>query len=87
MLDLVIDVSINIILVFVFLCIFCFVFNIVTGNACETHGASQERQTSRVVCVGLLTLCPKTVPNVSVYRPDYLFQEQLGVSRSYPCRS
>ena len=33
----------------------------------------------RVVCVGLLILSPKTVPNVSVYRPDSLFQEQLGV--------
>ena len=26
-----------------------------------------------------LILCPKTVPNVSAYRPDYLFREQLGV--------
>ena len=51
----------------------------VTNSACETHGASQERQTSRVVCVGLLILNQKTVPNVSVYRPDFLFQEQLGV--------
>ena len=55
--------------------------------ASETHGASQERQTSRVVCVGLLILSPKTVSNVSVYRPDSLFQEQMGVQRSYPCRS
>ena len=53
----------------------------------ETHGASQERQTSRVVCVGLLILSPKTVPNVSGYRPDSLFQEQLGVWRKYPCKS
>ena len=47
--------------------------------ACEKHGASQQRQTSRVVCVGLLILSPNTVPNVSVYRLDSLFQEQLGV--------
>ena len=26
-----------------------------------------------------LILSPKTVPNVSAYRPDYLFQEKLGV--------
>ena len=26
-----------------------------------------------------LILSPKTVPNVFAYRPDYLFQEQLGV--------
>ena len=32
----------------------------------------------RVVCVGLLILSPKTVTNISVYRPDSLFQEQLG---------
>ena len=32
---------------------------------CETHGASQKRQTSRVVCVGLLILSAKTVPNLS----------------------
>ena len=38
-----------------------------------------ERQTSRVVCIGLLILSPKTVLNLSVYRPDSLFQEQLGV--------
>ena len=48
-------------------------------TACDTHGTSQERQTSRVVCVGLLILSPKTVLNVSVYRPDSLFQEQLSV--------
>ena len=41
----------------------------------ETHGASQERQTSRVVCVGVLILSPKTVPNMSMYKPDSLFQE------------
>ena len=45
--------------------------------ACKTHEASQEKQTSRVVCVGLF-LSLKTLPNVSVYRPDSLFQEQLG---------
>ena len=45
--------------------------------ACETHGASQGMYTSRIV--GLLVLNPKTVRNVSVYRPDSLFQEQLGV--------
>ena len=55
--------------------------------ACETHGASQERQTSRVVYVGLLILSPKTVPDVSVYKPDSLFQEQLSIYRSYPCNS
>ena len=53
--------------------------------ACETHGASQERQTDRVVCVGLLILSPKTMPNVSVYGPDSLFQEELGVSKSNAC--
>ena len=47
--------------------------------ACESHEASQERQIGRVVCVGLSILSPKTVPNVSVYRPNALFQEQLGV--------
>ena len=47
--------------------------------ACETHGASQERQTSRVVCVGLFIVSPKTAPNVSMYRLNSLFQEQLGV--------
>ena len=47
--------------------------------AFETHGASQERQISRVVCADLLILSPKTVPNMSVHRPDSLFQELLGV--------
>ena len=47
--------------------------------ACEKHGTSQQRHTSRVVCVGLLILIPNTVPNVSVYRPDSLCQEQLIV--------
>ena len=47
--------------------------------ACEKHRVSQERQTSRVVCDGSLILSLKTVPNVSMYRPDSLFQEQLGV--------
>ena len=50
-------------------------------------GSSLPDKSSRVVCVGLLNLSPETVPNVSVYRPDSLFQEQLGVQRSYPCRS
>ena len=55
---------------------------------CMRHlKASQERQTSRVVCFGLLILSPEIVPNMSVYRPDSLFQDQLGVQRSYPCRS
>ena len=44
-------------------------------------------QTIRVVCVGLPFLGPKTVPNMSVYRSDSLFQEQLGVQRSNPCKS
>ena len=81
----VIGVSTNISLVFLFLCFFCFVFTIVTGLnvsefkqmyetlgrplmdpvACETQGASQDRQTSRVVCAGFLILRPKTVPNVA----------------------
>ena len=94
---LVIGISMNIFLFFLFF--FGFVFNIVVGLnvcefnktyeilgrplsdpiACETHGASQERQTSRVVCIGLLILNPKTVPNMPVYKPDSLFQEQLGV--------
>ena len=93
----VIGVSIDICLVFLFLCIF--ILNFVTGlnvsefnqmyeiqgqplsdpNACETHRASQGMYTSRVLRVGLLVLSPKTVRNVSVYRPDSLFQEQLGV--------
>ena len=47
--------------------------------ACETHGKSRDRQTSRVVCVGLLILSAKTVPNLSVYRSDSVFQEQLVV--------
>ena len=34
-----------------------------------------------------LILSPKTVPNMSTYRPDYPFQEQLGVQRSYRCKS
>ena len=41
----------------------------------------------RVVSVGLLILSPKAVTNMSLYRPDSLFQEQLSVQRSYPCRS
>ena len=48
-------------------------------NACQTHGTSQERQASRVARAGLLILSLKTVPDVSVYRPNSLFQEQLGV--------
>ena len=36
---------------------------------------------------GLLFLSQKTVLSVSVYRPDSLFQEQLGVQRSNPCKS
>ena len=47
--------------------------------AFETRGASRERQTGRVVCVGFLILSPNTAPSMSVYRPDSLFQEQLGV--------
>ena len=50
-----------------------------TQIACETHRASQERQTSSVVCVGLLIRSPKTVLNVSMYRPHSLLQEQLSV--------
>ena len=46
---------------------------------CLNFGASQERQTRRVVYVGLLILSPKTLSNVSVCRPDSLFQEQLAV--------
>ena len=41
--------------------------------ACEAHGASQERQNSRAVCVGLLILSLKTVSSMSVYRLDSLF--------------
>ena len=35
--------------------------------------------TQLLVSVGLLILSPKTVPNVFVYRPDSVFQGQLGV--------
>ena len=55
--------------------------------ACETHGVSQERHSSRVACVGFSFLSPRNVPNVFAYRPDSLFQKQLGVQRSYPCKS
>ena len=32
-------------------------------------------------------LSPKTEPNMSAYRPDYLFQAVLGVKRNYPSKS
>ena len=91
---LVIGVGIDIFLVFLsfmfFVRIFCcFLNNIVTGLniACKMHGESQEKQTSRVVLCWLVIRSLKTVPNMSVYMPDSLFQEQLGVRRSYLCRS
>ena len=37
------------------------------------HRASHERQTFRVSCAAII-LSPKTVPNVSVCRPNSLFQ-------------
>ena len=47
-------------------------------TACGTHRASQETQTSRVACVGFNSKS-EDCAKVSAYRPDYLFQEQLGV--------
>ena len=51
----------------------------VTQFLVRRMGHLKKKQTSRVVRVGLLILSPNTVPEVSVYRPDSLFQEQLGV--------
>ena len=46
-----------------------------------------QDQTAGTVCVGFLTLSPRTVPNVSAYRPDYLFQTVIGVLGGHPSRS
>ena len=35
----------------------------------------------------LLILSPRTVPNVSTYSPDYLFQTVIGVWGGHPNRS
>ena len=58
---------------------------LIDPTTCGTHRASQERQTSRVACVGFYSSL-KTVPNVSAHRPDSLFLEQLSVWRNYPCK-
>ena len=38
----------------------------------------------RVVCVGFLILSPKTVPNVSVYRPDSPVSGAIGCLEKLP---
>ena len=56
--------------------------------ACEMHGASRERQTSRVVCVGLLIqvqrLC-QTCPCISrtpCFGSNWVFREVTPVGHS-----
>ena len=39
------------------------------------------------VCVGFLILSLRTVPNMSMYKPDYLFQTVIGVWGGHPNRS
>ena len=36
-------------------------------------------KTAEAACVGILILSPRTVPDVSAYRPDHLFQTVTGV--------
>ena len=43
--------------------------------------------TFTAVCVGFLILSPRTVPNVSAYRPDYLFHTVTGVLGGHPSKS
>ena len=43
----------------------------------DAWGISRIRR--RAVCVGFLVLSLMTGPNVSEYRPDYLFQTVIGV--------
>ena len=45
------------------------------------HETSREKQTNKVVCVGLYS--PKTAPNLPD-SPDFFFWNQMGVERSYP---
>ena len=44
-------------------------------------------QATEVACAGFLVLSPKTMPNESVYRPDYLFHAVICISESYPSKS
>ena len=52
----------------------------------EMLGASLESD-CRGSLSWLLILSPRTVPNVSAYRPDYLFQTVTGVWGGHPIRS
>ena len=47
-------------------------------------GASLGSETAVAVCVGFLFLSPRTVPNMSAFRPDYLFQTVIGVWEATP---
>ena len=43
-----------------------------------------KNQTAKAVCVGFSVLSPRTEPNVSAYRPDYLFQPVTGIWEVIP---
>ena len=45
---------------------------LVTQVAMSHHGTFREKQTNRIVCVGLF--CPKTAQKFASYRPDFFFQ-------------
>ena len=81
----VIGVSINI---FVGFTVFVFLNNIVSGlNVSEFNQMYEILGDLSVIqllarqrrLIWLVIQNPKTVPNMSVHRPDSLFQEQLGV--------
>ena len=52
---------------------------IVTGRCLEHPGISLPEQS-----VLSIILSPRTVPNVSVYRPDYLLRSVTGVWTGHP---
>ena len=49
--------------------------------ACETHGASRERQTSRVVCVGLQFKVQR-LRRTPCFRNNWVFREVTPVGHS-----
>ena len=51
----------------------------------DAWGISRIRLPGQFV-LAFLFLSPRTVPNVSAYRPDYLFQTVIGILGGHPSR-
>ena len=50
-------------------------------------GTSLESDCRDSLCWLFNSVSPRTVPNLSAYRPDYLFQTVIGVLGGHPSRS